>query len=51
MTKISHINVVRYKVIVKKKIKRMAEKMPARIRNRFAILIEDLQENGAIRKN
>ena len=29
----------------------MAEKMPRRIQDRFSILVDDLQANGAIRKN
>lgn len=51
MTKISHTFYVRYTVRIRKKASRIAEKMPPVIQERLVILIRDLEQNGAIRKN
>ena len=51
VTEISHAVGVKYRVVIKKRITKMAEKMPRRIQDRFSILVDDIQANGAIRKN
>ena len=41
----------RYTVILTSHTKKMITKMPRAIQETFALLVEDIQKNGAIRKN
>ena len=49
--KLSHTMEVKYKVVMKNKVRRLAERMPKGMQDRLDILVRDLEENGAIRKD
>lgn len=42
---------MKYRVKVKKPVQKTLDKMPDRIQIVFQMLVEDLEENGAIRQN
>ena len=51
MIKLSHTLKVKYKVVMSNRVRRISERMPKRMQDRLDILVKDLEENGAFRKN
>ena len=51
MIKPSHTLKVKYKVVMRNRVRRISERMPKRMQDRLDILVKDLEENGAFRKN